>query len=148
MTRHVSGIFLRADRVRVAPGATIALRVPEVSRKSKVALLELGLSDMMLAGAPPPIGTQVGATFVLEDRYIEFELPGVVTGHGEHDFCVTFAHLSARQTYGLTLSIELARQAARIASLVPGRVARATPVIGRAEPAPVSVPVPQRVARG
>ncbi len=142
MTRHVSGIFLRADRVRVAPGETIALAIPELARTCKTALLELGLSDMLLAGAPPPVGSRVSAVFVLQDRYIELALPGVVTSHAEHDFSVRFAYLTLRQTYGLTLAMDLYRQAALAAGVAPSSGFRTVSSTARgaapATPAPIA----------
>ncbi len=78
-----------------------------------VTLLELGLSDMLLSSSVlPKMGSAVTVTVALRDRHIEFEVPAVVAWHRDGEFTITFAYLSARQTYGLTLAIALAHQAA------------------------------------
>jgi len=116
MARHVSGTYQRTDRVRVRSGETVRLRTDERRGARKVTLLELSLSDMLLtSSAPPPVGSTVGVTVALRDRHIEFEIEAQVAWHREKEFTVTFGYLTARQTYGLTLAIELARQVAEAA---------------------------------
>ena len=113
MARHVSGTYQRTDRVRLRSGETVRLRTGERHGARKVTLLELSLSDMLLASsAPPPVGSTVGVMITLRDRHIEFEVEVQVAWHRDKEFTVTFGYLTARQTYGLSLAIELARQAA------------------------------------
>ncbi len=84
-----------------------------------VTLLELSLSDMRLSsGALPAVGSAVTVSVGLRDRHIEFEVPAVVAWHRDDEFTVVFDHLTARQTYGLTLAIALAQQAAERAALL------------------------------
>ncbi len=71
------------------------------------------MSDMLLAGdAPPVLGARVSVAITLPGRYLEFELPGMVSWHLNGQFGVSFDYLSARQTYGLVLAIDLMRSAA------------------------------------
>ncbi|HEX3774685.1 MAG TPA: PilZ domain-containing protein [Polyangiaceae bacterium] len=112
MSRHVSGVYQRTDRVRVQPGALVRLRTESRHSLRSVTLIEFSLSDMLLASSVlPSIGAEVGVTIALRDRHIEFELPGIVAWHRDDEFAITFEYLSARQTYGLALALELARQA-------------------------------------
>jgi hypothetical protein len=87
------------------------------------------LSDLLLSSPVlPPVGATVGVTITLPERYIEFEVPGVVVWHRQHEFTIGLDYLSARQTYGLTLAIALARQAAAAA---PARARRLNVAKGR-----------------
>jgi hypothetical protein len=124
MTRHVSGTYQRTDRVRVRAGETVRIRTEDRAGSRRVTLLELSRSDLLLSSAVlPPVGAKVGVAIVLRDRHIEFEVWGVVVWHREQEFAIGFGHLSARQTYGLTLALELERQAAEAAPHV-ARAAR------------------------
>jgi hypothetical protein len=94
----------------------VRLRTADRHSAREVTLLELGLSDLLLSSAVlPPVGLAVGVTIGLRDRHIEFEVPAIVAWHRGHEFALTFDYLTARQTYGLTLAIALARQTATIA---------------------------------
>jgi hypothetical protein len=108
----------------VRAGETARLRTDDRHSTRRVTLLEFSLSDMLLSSATlPPVGANVGVAITLRDRHIEFELPGVVLWHRENDFAIELGHLTARQTYGLTLALELERQAAEAAPRV-ARLAR------------------------
>lgn len=116
MARHISGTYQRTDRARVRVSETVRLRTDDRPSARQVTLLELSRSDMLLwSTAPPPVGATVGVTIVLRNRYIEFEVSGVVAWHREQEFSVTFGHLNSRQTYGLNLALELERRAAEAA---------------------------------
>ena len=116
MTRHVSGTYQRVDRVRVRAGETVRLRSDDRPSARRVTLIELSRSDMLLSSPVlPPIGARVAVLLVLRDRHIELEVPGVVAWHRGQDFAVAFDYLTARQTYGLTLALELERRAAEAA---------------------------------
>lgn len=113
MARHVSGTFRRAERVNVRAGTGVRLSLEERGRESNATLLELGMSDLLLAAAPvPELGTRVSVGITLSERYIEFEIPGRVSWHRDGHFGVSFDYLSARQTYALVLAIGLLRNAA------------------------------------
>jgi len=74
----------------------------------RATLLELSLSDVLLTDVkPPPLGTLLSVAITLNGRYIEFELPGMVTWHHRGEFGVSFEYLTARQTYGLALAIDV-----------------------------------------
>jgi hypothetical protein len=117
MARHVSGTYQRVDRVRVRAGETVLLRTGARSSARRVTLVELSRSDILLSSPLlPPIGAAASVIILLRDRHIEIEVPGVVAWHREQDFALTFEYLTARQTYGLTLAIELERRAAEAAA--------------------------------
>jgi len=127
MARHVSGVFRRTDRVTVNPGVSVRLVVDERSRESRADLIELGMSDLLLSCAETPrLGSRVTVGITLPARYVEFELPGMVSWQLAGQFGVSFDYLSARQTYGLVLAIDLMRSAADAADLArePSRVER------------------------
>lgn len=122
MARHVSGTYQRTDRVRLRDGETVLLRREGRRGKRRVKLLELSLSHLILSSTELPAdGETVSITIELRDRHIEMEIPATVGWHRGSEFTVVFDYLTLRQTYGLTLALELARQAAEI-----------TPVIARA----------------
>ena len=82
-------------------------------RERSATLLELGMSDLLLAAAPvPPLATRVTVAITLTERYIEFEISGMVSWHRDGHFGISFDYLSARQTYALVLAIDLLRSAA------------------------------------
>jgi hypothetical protein len=113
MARHVSGTFRRADRVNASAGTAVRLTLEALGRESSATLLELGMSDLLLAAAPvPDLGTRVRVAITLTERYIEFEIPGMVSWHRDGHFGVSFDYLTARQTYALVLAIDLLRSAA------------------------------------
>ncbi len=123
--RHVSGTFKRADRVTAIPGTRVRLVLAERAREIQATLLELGMSDLLLTGAElPELGTRVSVAITLEGRYLEFEVPGMVSWHLNGQFGVSFDYLSARQTYGLVLTIDLMRRASDEVAAVLGRVAQ------------------------
>jgi hypothetical protein len=125
MTRHVSGTYQRTDRVRVQPGATVRLRTEDRHTARAVTLIELSLSHLLLSSPVlPPVGANVGVTITLSERYIEFEVRAVVAWHRDGEFAVALDYLTARQTYGLTLAIALARQAVAAAAPALARVSR------------------------
>jgi len=114
MTRHVSGTFERTDRVRARPGRTVRLRAGDRRSTFTVALIELSLSHVIVACEQPlEVDREIGVHIALEDRHLEFELPAVVAWQGDGELALAFEYLSARQSYGLVLAIELERQAAR-----------------------------------
>jgi len=113
----------------VQSGTTVRLRTEDRHSARSVALLEFSLSDLLLSSPVlPPVGATVGVTITLPERYIEFEVPGVVVWHRQHEFTIGLDYLTARQTYGLTLAIALARQAAASA---PARARRLNVAKGR-----------------
>ncbi len=126
MTRPVSGVFTRNDRVHAPHGTNVRLLIAEQRREYQARLVELSLSDFVLTEAVlPALNTKVTVAVTLSGRYLEFELPGVVTWHRGHEFGVSFEYLTARQTYGLTLAIDVLGQAARAeAEAEPARTLR------------------------
>jgi len=113
MARPVSGTFRRVDRVHAAPGTTVRLKLDGSSREQRATLHELGMSDLLLSSPQLPLlGTRVSVGLTLPGRYLEFEIPGMVTWHFSGCFGVSFDYLSARQTYGLVLAIDLISRAA------------------------------------
>jgi hypothetical protein len=126
MTRYVSGTYQRTDRVRAQPGSTVRLHAEDRRNARYVTLVELSLSDLLLSSsARPAVGSALTVTIALRDRHIELEVPAVVAWHRDDEFTITFDYLTARQTYGLTLAIALAQQAAERA-LLPAQAAHAT----------------------
>ena len=130
MTRPVSGVFTRTDRVHAPRDTNVRMVITEPGRGAReyqAMLLELSLSDLLLTEAVlPALGTHVSVAITLSGRYLEFELPGVVTWHRGHDFGVSFEYLTARQTYGLALAIDVLGTAARVeAEAEPVRTVRA-----------------------
>lgn len=124
MARHVSGTYQRTDRVRVREGETVLLRSARC-RTRRVKLLELSLSHLTLSSTELPAdGESVSVTIELRDRHIEMEIPATVGWHRGSEFTVVFDYLTLRQTYGLTLALELARQAAEVVSPAIARTAR------------------------
>ncbi len=114
MARRVSGTFRRPDRVRIVEGSTVRLVIAHRARDASATLLELGLAEAVLTDAElPPLGTHVGVAITLRGRYLEFELPGVVSWHRGDEIGVTFEYLTARQTYGLALAIDVMGEAAQ-----------------------------------
>jgi len=122
MTHPVSGIFRRVDRVHALPGTTVRLLLDGCSREQGATLHELGMSDLVLSSANLRLGSRLCVAITLPGRYLEFEIPGMVTWHLERRFGVSFDYLSARQTYGLVLAMD-----------VISRAADATPIESRAE---------------
>ena len=113
MVRHVSGTFRRTDRVNASAGTQVRLSLEQRGRESSATLLELGMSDLLLAAAlVPALGTRVTVAITLTERYIEFEISGMVSWHRDGHFGISFDYLSARQTYALVLAIDLLRSAA------------------------------------
>ena len=113
MTRPVSGIYQRVDRVHAAPGTTVRLLLDGSSREQNATLHELGMSDLLLSSADRPhLGSRLSVAITLPGRYLEFEIPGMVTWHLHGQFGVSFDYLSARQTYGLVLAIDVISRAA------------------------------------
>jgi hypothetical protein len=112
MTRPVSGTFRRVDRVQAIPGTTVRLSFDGSSRQQSATLHELGMSDLLLSGpAVPHLGSRLRVAITLPGRYLEFEIPGMVTWHLDGRFGVSFDYLSARQTYGLVLAIDVMSRA-------------------------------------
>ena len=117
MTRHVSGVFRRTDRVKVDPGRTVRLVGAERGRECNANLVEIGMSDLLLSCAQAPrLGSRVTVGITLPGRYLEFELLGMVSWQLDGQFGVSFDYLSARQTYALVLAIDLMRSAADAAN--------------------------------
>ncbi len=125
MARHISGMFRRADRVNASAGTRVRLVLEERGRESSATLLELGMSDLLLAAVPvPALGTRLTVAITLTERYIEFELTGMVSWHRDGHFGVSFDYLSARQTYALVLAIDLLSSAADAALPAPAEFVR------------------------
>jgi len=113
MARPVSGTYQRVDRVHAAPGTTVRLLLDGSSREQSATLHELGMSDLLLSSADRPhLGARLSVAITLPGRYLEFEIPGMVTWHLDGRFGVSFDYLSARQTYGLVLAIDVISRAA------------------------------------
>lgn len=137
MARHESGTFRRVDRVQTKSGIAVRLAVGDSTEQCRALLLELGMTDLLLTGlAPLALGTRVTVGITLPARFLEIQLCGMVSWHLAGEFGVSFAELSARQTYGLVLAIDLlsrgesagvlaevssARQAQREEQLLEGR---------------------------
>lgn len=112
MARHVSGVFVRTDRVAVAPGTTVRLLTSERKSLGRASLVELGTTALRLnAARPPELGSRILVAITLPHRYIEFEVPGLVDWERGRDFGVSLDYLSARQAYGISLARELLRDA-------------------------------------
>ena|SRR5450755_3982893 len=126
MTRHVSGTFTRADRVEAVPGSFVRLVFANQQHACRATLVQLSLSDVLLSGVkPPPLGTNLNVALTLSGRYIEFELPGMVTWHQRDQFGVSFEYLTARQTYALMLAIDvMGKKAEAEAPAKPTRAAK------------------------
>lgn len=108
MARHISGVFVRVDRVAVAPGTTVRLLTPERKLLGRAELVELGTSVLRLSSSSPPeLGAKVLVAITLPNRYIEFEVPGLVDWERGQEFGITLDYLSARQAYGISLAREL-----------------------------------------
>lgn len=121
MARHVSGVFIRSDRVAVAPGTTVRLLSADHKPLGRALLLELGTSTLRLSAVrAPSLGCQLFVAITLPGRYIEFELGGVVDWERGADFGVKLDYLSARQAYGVALARELL-QAAPATAAAPRR---------------------------
>jgi hypothetical protein len=113
MVRPVSGIFRRVDRVRANTGTSVRLVLDGSSRELSARLHELGMSDLLLSCADRPrLGARLSVAITLPGRYLEFEIPGMVTWHLDGQFRVSFDYLSARQTYGLVLAMDVISRAA------------------------------------
>jgi len=121
MARPVSGTFRRVDRVRASAGTSVRLLLEGRGREQHATLLELGMSDLLLSSADlPRLGARLSVAITLPGRYLEFEIPGMVTWHLDGQFGVSFDYLSARQTYGLVLAMDVMSRAAEEES-VPAR---------------------------
>lgn len=113
MARPVSGTFRRVDRVHVFPGTAVRLKIEGAGREQRAALHEIGMADLLLSTPHPPcLGTRLSVGITLPGRYLEFEIPGMVTWHLDGRFGVSIDYLSARQTYGLVLAIDVLSRAA------------------------------------
>ena len=107
MTRPVSGTFRRVDRVHAIAGTTVRLLLDGSTREQSATLHELGMSDLLLSGPNLLLGSRLRVAITLPGRYLEFEIPGMVSWHLDGRFGVSFDYLSARQTYGLVLAIDV-----------------------------------------
>jgi hypothetical protein len=109
----------------VREGETVLLRRSGRGSTRRVKLLELSLSHLIVSSTDLPAdGESVSVTIELRDRHIEMEIPATVGWHRGSEFTVVFDYLTLRQTYGLTLALELARQAAEVVSPAIARTAR------------------------
>ena len=116
MARHVSGVFLRSDRVAVTAGTMVRLLSADHKPAGRAQLLELGTSTLRLSAVrPPPLGCHLFVAITLPARYIEFEVGGIVDWELEANFGVKLDYLSARQAYGISLARELLRAAPGVA---------------------------------
>ncbi|HKO47259.1 MAG TPA: PilZ domain-containing protein [Polyangiaceae bacterium] len=118
MARPVSGTFQRVDRVRASAGTLVRLTLEGSSRELSATLHELGMSDLLLSSADRPhLGARLSVAITLPGRYLEFQIPGMVTWHLNGQFGVSFDYLSARQTYGLVLAMDVLSRAAEEATV-------------------------------
>ena len=70
------------------------------------------MSDLLLSCPNRPcLGSRLSVAITLPGRYLEFEIAGMVTWHLDGRFGVSFDYLSARQTYGLVLAIDVISRA-------------------------------------
>jgi hypothetical protein len=122
MDRPDSGTYRRVDRVHAAPGAVVRLLIEGRARESNATLLELGMSDLLLSTSEPlALGTRLKVGISLPGRFLEFDIPGMVTWHLNGEFGISFDYLTGRQTYGLVMAIDLMSRAADEAALVARR---------------------------
>ncbi|HEY3255514.1 MAG TPA: PilZ domain-containing protein [Polyangiaceae bacterium] len=109
------------DRVRASAGTTVRLVLDGSSREQTATLHELGMSDLLLSSPDrPQLGARLRVAITLPGRYLEFEIPGMVTWHLNGQFGVSFDYLSARQTYGLVLAMDVISRAAEEAPVQAG----------------------------
>ncbi len=112
MARHLSGVFVRTDRVPVGAGTVVRLLAADHRQIGRATLLELGTSTLRLsAPRPPALGTKLLVAITLPGRYIEFEVPGMVDWDLDGHFGVSLDYLTARQAYALALARDLLRAA-------------------------------------
>jgi hypothetical protein len=117
MARHASGVFVRNDRVAVAPGTMVRLSSADRKYSGRALLLELGTSTLRLSAVrPPSLGSQVHVAITLPGRYIEFEVPGIVDWELGAEFGIQLEYLTARQSYGVALARDLLRAPADVAA--------------------------------
>jgi hypothetical protein len=113
MSRPVSGTFRRVDRVSATAGTTVRMLLEGSSREFSATLHELGMSDLLLSSIDRPrLGARLNVAITLPGRYLEFEIPGMVTWHLDGRFGVSFDYLSARQTYGVALAMDVLSRSA------------------------------------
>jgi hypothetical protein len=112
MASPVSGIYRRVDRVHAIAGTRVRVVLEGSGREQSATLHELGMSDLLLSGPSLGLGSRLRVAITLPGRYLEFEIPGMVTWHLDGCFGVSFDYLSARQTYGLVLAIDVISRAA------------------------------------
>jgi len=127
MARHVSGVFVRTDRVVVAPNTMVRLFGADHKHSSRALLLELSATTLRLSAVRPPTpGSNVFVAITLPGRYLEFEVPGAVQWTQGADFVVQLDYLSARQAYGLSLARDVLREAPAVPSLSAAAALRRT----------------------
>lgn len=127
MARHVSGVFVRSDRVMVAPNTMVRLFSADHKRTSRALLLELSATTLRLSAVRPPApGSNVFVAITLPGRYLEFEVPGAVQWSQGADFVVQLEYLSARQAYGLALARDVLREAPAASPLSAAAALRGT----------------------
>jgi len=112
MARHVSGVFVRSDRVLVAPNTMVRIKSEDHEHSSRALLVELSATTLRLSAVRPPTrDSKVSVAITLPGRYLEFEVPGAVEWTQGADFLVRLDYLSARQAYGLSLARDVLREA-------------------------------------
>jgi hypothetical protein len=112
MTRHASGVFVRNDRVRAAPGTLVRVSTGERKPALKAVLVALGSADLVVTSAQRlALGSSVSISITLPGRYIEFEVPGSVEWENGASYGIVFEYLTARQAYGITLAREVLKAA-------------------------------------
>jgi hypothetical protein len=127
MARHVSGVFVRTDRVVVAPNTLVRFYGADHKQSSRALLLELSATTLRLSAVRPPApGSNVFVAITLPGRYLEFEVPGAVQWTQGADFVVQLDYLSARQAYGLSLARDVLREAPAARSLSAAVALRGT----------------------
>jgi hypothetical protein len=106
MVRQASGVYLRSDRLRVAPSTSVRVVSADRKHSQRAELLELLPLELTLRGARSSglaLGAAALVVVTLPERYLEVELPCVVAWEDGDTFGLRFEYLTARQSYGLAL---------------------------------------------
>jgi hypothetical protein len=122
MPRHISGVFVRNDRVRTAHGTTARVATKDRKHSTRALLIAIGSADLVITSALSfPVGAEVSVSITLPGRYIEFEVLGKIEWENGATFGISLDYLSARQAYAITLARQLLRAPVTAA---PGRAAQ------------------------
>lgn len=114
MPRFVSGFFTRDDVTRPREHATVRLLSAERKSLGRAELVALSTTELRLKGMDGlASGSRLNVAITIPDRFIEFEVPGEVSGQQGQELLVRLGHLSARQAYGIALVMDLRQRAER-----------------------------------